>query len=340
MTRSRALWRIVWALVPALAVLWLASWSVGNIPGPNDTTFTIRTSTNHTVGSPPTNLLYQCPPPNVIDDANPEEPGAYESANKRLREEWNDFVQDFQRVDSRYNYDAWRRPYAQVKEGMHAWKTQQWKDLLQDYRDENSMLIYESAAGLGLNLLMTVQVLREQSSVPVVLYGNEYVESSVNLAHRLYATGIFPPHTSWASYCTADSRNLSHVPANTFDLVLTGYITPLQNPFHWPAATWFTDTRVQMCPNATAVEEMQVIQEFWYLVWVQQMVRIAKPGAWIWIEQVSLPFCDAGDWGGVSHDFWPRHAPVWGIEEASIVTMGDQVFDQGRYHVAFRKRPR
>ena len=280
---------------------------------------------------------------------------------------------------------------------MHEWKVQRWQEYYYSYLADTTttmttsqpLHIYESAGGLGLNLLMTVETLlndvwpslvatskkgNNTASPPppppppnIVLYGNEYMADSVEMAHALYQTpGIYPRHDnnttaiSWGTYCPADSRYLDFVPAAQFDIVLTGYITPLQNPLQLSFEghddehddehdddtdqhlDWYQYTLQHLCGhNYTAVAEMQARQEAWYAEWVTAMVRLAKPavttGPNIWIEQVSQPLCvTAGkDWGGVSPDFWHRHAPQWGVD--SIVMMPDTHFGAGRYHVAMRK---
>ena len=64
------------------------------------------------------------------------------------------------------------------------------------------------------------------------------------------------------------------------------------------------------------------------------MIRIAKPGAPIIVEQVSYPFCEAQfDWGGVGQDFW---ASVENIDPSTIEFEDDRLFRK-RYHVFMRK---
>ena len=73
---------------------------------------------------------------------------------------------------------------------------------------------------------------------------------------------------------------------------------------------------------------------------VAEMVRIAKPGAPVIVEQVSYPFCEAYfDWGGVSQEFWTDYAIEkydWLIDPASIEFEDDRLFRK-RYHVFMRK---
>ncbi len=90
--------------------------------------------------------------------------------------------------------------------------------------------------------------------------------------------------------------------------------------------------------DQTAVEE-------WYAMWVTELVRIAKPGKIVAIEQVSLPTCDEEyDWGGVSRGWW-NHAVVkyeWDVNIFSIA-MTDVYTDPDnkknrRYNVYMEKK--
>ena len=87
-------------------------------------------------------------------------------------------------------------------------------------------------------------------------------------------------------------------------------------------------------------EVAQQRQRDWFGKWVSEMVRIAKPGAPVIIEQVSYPFCEAEfDWGGVDQDFWTDYAIDkygWDIDPTSIAFEDDRLFRK-RYHVFMRK---
>ena len=290
--------------------------------------------------------------------ANADEAAFYAAANSPLRQKWDTFVETFQRTDSKFFYDGWGFNYATVKLGMTDFKVTQWQSLLASRRQEQQheqyethdepLLIYESAAGIGLNLLLTTQILREElhdTTTPVVLYGNEYLNESVALAYDLYHRHppVHPPNTTLGTLCAHDSRDLSYVPSNTFDLVMSGYITPLQNPLEMDGDNWYGQTLRDICPNATAVAHMQRIQESWYNQWVQEMIRIAKPGGSIWVEQVSPPLCtpNVKDWGGVDANFWTQSANlVWNkdVVPSSLVFMPDHYLHPARYHVAMQKR--
>jgi hypothetical protein len=83
-------------------------------------------------------------------------------------------------------------------------------------------------------------------------------------------------------------------------------------------------------------------QHDWFGKWVGEMVRIAKPGAAVIVEEVSQPFCDdPDDWGGVTPDFWTSAIDTygWDIDPHSIEIETDKVFGQ-RYHVFMRKNSR
>ena len=73
--------------------------------------------------------------------------------------------------------------------------------------------------------------------------------------------------------------------------------------------------------------------------WVVEMVRIAKPGAPVIVESVSLPLCQAPwDWGGVSRDFWKGQVHAWPQVDPDSLEFGVDNMYPGRYHVYFRKR--
>jgi len=69
------------------------------------------------------------------------------------------------------------------------------------------------------------------------------------------------------------------------------------------------------------------------------MVRIAKPGAPVIVEQVSRPYCtDIDDWGGVPRSFFSTGITTygWDVDPSSITIEADKVFGH-RYHVFMRR---
>jgi hypothetical protein len=284
----------------------------------------------------PADVLYGCPPSTVNPDGgNAHEPEVYAQGNEKILTDLPDWAAHYTtRV-----YDGWGKTYKQVKKGMRPWKMEHFKDV------KSGSAIYESAFGIGLNLLMTAQILYDDFGVSnLTLYGNEYMEDSVRIAHGLYKQDVFPPSTRLGQLCPADSRDLSFVPSNAFDVVYSGYITPLQDPLK-QGDDWLHWAKQELCPakvpdKEALVANMQAIQEDWYNAWVQEMIRIAKPGAPVMVEQVSYPLCvETSDWGGVPRDFWTTGADVlgWEIDPQSIVFADDTVQTQDRYHVFMRK---
>lgn len=85
-------------------------------------------------------------------------------------------------------------------------------------------------------------------------------------------------------------------------------------------------------------EIMQEEQEDWYSIWTTEMIRIAKPGKAIIIEEISLPYCDnMEDWGGVRRDFWKEGTERYGWDidpESLMVIEGTQKM---RYNVLMKK---
>jgi hypothetical protein len=88
--------------------------------------------------------------------------------------------------------------------------------------------------------------------------------------------------------------------------------------------------------NQKLLEIMQERQEEWFANWVSQMVRIAKPGAPVIIEELAPPYCQAKrDWGGVTKDFWKQGVERYGWDiDPSSIAFHDR---KKRYHVFMKK---
>jgi hypothetical protein len=99
--------------------------------------------------------------------------------------------------------------------------------------------------------------------------------------------------------------------------------------------------------QTTKLNEMaQLKSEDWYALWVGEMIRIAKPGAPVIVEQVQEPFCKPpktsypGE-GGVAKSWW-LDATVkygWDINLASLDMEVDPIGDGEniRYNVFMQK---
>lgn len=233
--------------------------------------------------------------------------------------------------------------YNRVKAGMYEWKTSRFAQNLKD-----GDKIYESASGIGLNLVMTLEILQEADAgiENLVVYGNDYSADSIRVAKELLIQqgGILSPmHGQLGTFCRADSTKLHEfVPPNAFDLVFTGYITPTMDPLQLNLATQDDLDREyrSICEEQTTrAADMQRRQEDWFGAWVDEMIRIAKPGAPVIVEQVSHPYCEAlFDGGGVSQDFWRVAVDRydWDVDIDSIAFENDVIVNE-RYHVFMRK---
>jgi SAM-dependent methyltransferase len=290
------------------------------------------------IAIPNSDDLFTCP--EISDKAQLviDEDKSYNVVSQQILTNLTSYLSVFRNT----GYDDWGHTFEEVKAGMFHWKSKKYAEV------KDGMTIYESACGIGLNLFMTLEILREVHGVRNLrVYGNEYVQESVAVAQTM-ATRL-PGKGQYGRICHGDSTKLDYVPSNSFDVVFTGYITPLANPLQINATRQGDLDRyyIALCESKEEDVEStrlklkaQFLQEDWYAAWVGHMIRIAKPGAPIIIEQVSYPICRAYfDWGGVSQGFWRRagrHYPNWDIDPSSIVYEDDTIFRR-RYHVFMRK---
>ncbi|GKY96761.1 hypothetical protein MPSEU_000635500 [Mayamaea pseudoterrestris] len=268
----------------------------------------------------------------------------YDDVSADVAENVTEFIHSFREKEE---YDNWGHSYDHVKQEYTSFKSKYFAPNL-----SNNMFIYESASGIGLNLLMTLEILEQHQIEGLVVYGNEYVHDSVDVSRQLLGTQELPAKAKLGLICQSDSSNLRHVPSDSFDLVYTGYITPMMNPLELNVDrhdiyTAYADICQPLegdsVERTTEKKEMrersQVIQDAWYRTWVSEMIRIARPGAPVIVEQVSFPKCqNFQDWGGVDLTFWKRSIEEygWDIDPSSVVFEKESVFGS-RYHVFMRK---
>lgn len=275
----------------------------------------------------------------------------YVKVSQNITTDKNEFLKTFRTE----GYDGWGKTYNEMKEGMTPFKTKFFRPYLR-----TGMKMYESACGIGLNLLMTLEILNELENnddkvglgTEITVYGNEYVKESVKRSEMVLAEGVIPAGNHRGVICTGDSTNLSHVPSNAFDLVYTGYITPIQDPLDIDPAdeTWkyhnicksLEDKNKNDWKGQKLWDLVVERQHDWYGKWVREMARIAKPGAPVIVEQVSMSYCTyEGDWGGVDESFWfeaaAENSYKWNIDPNSIEIMID-VLHTKRYHVFMLKK--
>ena len=286
------------------------------------------------------NLLYSCPDFQVSAEIDKEQ-DFYREKNAHLFKNGEPDFSSFR--DS--PFDAWSSSYNEVKTRSKDWKLRAFGDNLSGNGNEK---IYESACGSGFNLLMTLEILAEHRDMrSLSVHGSDYVSASVNYASQLLAAEA-PAGTTVGTLCNADSSNLSHVPDNSFDLVFTGYIDPMDDPLN----IGLSDDEIydqwveEVCLKETEVSKKlriksQRIQEDWYAKWVTELVRIAKPGKVVIIESVSHSLCthNLTDWGGVDKEWWLSTAISrygWNVDPSSVL-IEDYRLNGQRYNVIMRK---
>jgi SAM-dependent methyltransferase len=241
------------------------------------------------------------------------------------------------------SFDLWGRTYDTIKKGMYHWKSTRFAPYL-----ENGSTIYESACGIGMNLYMTLEIMNEVKGIDsLIVHGNEYVDLSVQVANAVFDDSV-PFKARKGTICPGDSAHLDFVPSNSFDLVYTGYITPINDPLHLNKGD--VNENIKLYREACKGKDWQSIkltelaqrtQEDFYGRWVEEMTRIAKPDKPVIIEQVSMPVCDeVFDWGGVAKEWWNNvstHSRYgWDVDPNSIEMEKDTIY-RNRYHVFMRK---
>lgn len=306
-------------------------------------------------------ILFDCPSSyidetiNAMEGENFEED--YTSISRDITTNKTEFLASFRTTE----FDGWGESYSTIKRGSKKFKKQYYTK----YLKEGSHL-YESACGIGLNLFMTLEIVGEENISGITVYGNEFVPESVEKARTVVlADGVIPGGNKQGTVCAGDSSNLGHVPKEAFDVVYSGYVTPLMDPLMLKVDDPDLDTEYEYGSICDAFlrfrdgkyknkekkkddwmgnylwEVIDQKQRDWYGRWVGEMTRIAKPGAPVIVEQVSIPYCfDTSDWGGVSRDFWQKAAREdtyhWNVDPDSIEMADDMIHDD-RYHVVMLK---
>lgn len=326
--RTNPTWTRRLKLLSILAVISLLYYSVGPA----------KVSSNSTTYKEPKGLVhFTCPA--VEEMAAFTEDNEYTAFSKNILNSNNpkEYIENFREME----FDGWTKSYEDVKKGMYHWKSTRYLDL------KNGDHIYESACGIGLNLVMTLEILNEVKGLEnLVVYGNEYVPESVDVAHMLMTQGILPGKGQMGEICHGDSSSLHFVPSDAFDLAFTGYMTSMEDPLELKIGDrdQLAAAYHKICTGKTRSAretrlKMQRKQEDWFAKWVTEMVRITKPGGSIIFEQVTEPFCDSEELGaGVSKLFWINgvHRYRWPVDTSSLAFEADTIF-QGRYHVSVRK---
>lgn len=162
------------------------------------------------------------------------------------------------------------------------------------------------------------------------------------LANRIWDDEEVLPLARKGKICRGDSSNLDFVSSSAFDFVYTGYIDPIMNPLHVELDDDGLEYSTNLCKSSDEkdvkqAEEEQASQEAWYRLWVEELIRIAKPGKVIAIESGAESICTLGaDWGGVDKSWWAEAIGKygWDVDPGSLFV---QDGDHGRYHTMMRK---
>lgn len=88
------------------------------------------------------------------------------------------------------------------------------------------------------------------------------------------------------------------------------------------------------------VAQDQKLQEEWHSMWVQELIRIVKPGKLVVIENVAGPICqEDSEWGGVAPEWWTKAAVEyeWNVNVDSIRIHYESKFFNA-YNVSMRKK--
>ena len=269
----------------------------------------------------------------------------------------------------------WGKTYNQVKDSLVHWKENRF---LPNLKTGDS--VFESGCGIGLGLYLTLEILQEQNKNlrDLHLYGADFglapvLAGNVLLDKILLQSGDSVGGGKRGLLCSADPTNLNFIPTDTFDLVFTSRIAPLPDPYEFqkdrdtttPLTTSSSSSnaanltlaelvlehRREVCATRTTDWKSAALQRAaleqqsdWYGRWVAEMVRVAKPGAAVLVEQVSDPYCDehhVDAWGvGVPYNFWKDAVETyeWDVDPESIEFGMDELYPtEHRYHVFLRK---
>lgn len=266
------------------------------------------------------------------------------SVIQAITNDFDSYKENFRSLE----YRDWGISYSAVKEAVRPWKKEKFAANL-----KNGDSIFESGCGVGLNLIMTLEILQEEDIRDIHLYGSTFGDDS---AASYLLDSVLTEKEAVGSgkrgvICSANSVDLSFVPENSFDLVFTGRISSQPDP--WKEESDDRNNllhRDEICQDkkhdwksAALWGIAQKEQNQWHAQWLANMVRIAKPGAPIIVEQVSTAYCSNGldAWGeGVSHTFWQQTIEDFDLDVdiASVQFEVDILFPSARrYNVIMRK---
>ena len=326
-----------------------------------DTTTTTQRSYYYTCpSSSSTDTEQQLPQIHYADNMD-----VYLDPIRNISHHFETFVQHYRD----YEFDDWGVTYRDFAHGRTAWKSTMYTPYLQ-----SGNVIYESASGIGMNLLVTLEILQQHNITNISYFGNEYLQPSVALANRFLPRIAPQPQPP---ICHCDSTNLSHIPNNTFDLVFTGYISTLRDPLGWYSdivtllqskhnkhntnnvsstvppphptpheieqaldARYMTLCKSTDWKSRTLLQVAQERQNNYHAQWILEMIRIVKDGQPIIVESITGWECQQNpNVFGLLPSWWSTAIGQyeWPVDPTSLTVQNDTVIPN-RYHVFLKKK--
>ena len=282
--------------------------------------------------------------PNVIEKSSNDKNDEFDVYIMDSIAHRNKTLKDFRTI----KLDGWGITLQEVKELLRPWKEEVFVNSIQ-----SGDVIYESACGIGMNLLISAEILREYNITGLTVSGNDYVGSSIEVANSIWDEEEARQLAHKAFFCQADSTRLDYfVPDSSFDFVYTGYIDPIIDPLSLCPSNMTQEEKleqgVKLCSSGDKKDQRlatkaQDKQNEWFAAWIHQLVRIAKPGKAIAIESGAESLCtNPLDWGGVDKSWWKEAIETnnWDVDKDSL-----RIYDvervghwrDMRYHVHMRK---
>ncbi|KAL7569841.1 hypothetical protein ACA910_008510 [Epithemia clementina (nom. ined.)] len=282
-------------------------------------------------------LHYQCPAKDSLVNNNlPGDDEILKGIHENNLDVW---LKTFRHRD----FDDWGHTYNQVKDYMSNWKSTRFAPFLR----KNSTL-YDVTSGVGLDSFMTLEILKEKNGISgLTIFGNDMNENNIALTDFVLQKLLPSVQGEQGKFCHADSTRLhDFIEADTFDLVFASRMHPLVNPLEFQGDRAEIERQYHsLCSVASSREQKQLLdryqlrQDEWYLKWTKEMIRIAKPGAPVILEQVSLPLCqNRFDFGGVLPLFWNSTPAITSLVEVSSIRLTPDKLVQPRYHVFMLKK--
>jgi hypothetical protein len=292
-------------------------------------------------------VIYDCPSDDGEDNSSDNNSNnIYKETVESMSDDLDKFMDNYQNSQQ----TEWKKSYKQVKAGIYEFKSQYFAPYLRD-----GDTIFEFASGNGLNLYMTLEILKEVKGIEhLIVYGNSKDNDDKEVAKAVFDHNA-PAHGRTGIFCSEKNMTrMEFIPSDSFNLVFTTGITPDDDPLNFGATTSADKYRQyykDLCEakgddwKGKALNNMaQSIQMDRFGEWVAEMSRIARPGAPIVVERISSSkYCaDYEDWGGVEQSWWTNAASSnqyrWNVDPDSLEVVEDGLISAGSYNIFMRKK--